>query len=199
MALNQSTDDNVSSAEAPTRKTRAARDPEGRKRAIAQAAADVIVHEGVGKVTHRRVAEAAGVPLGSTTAYFKDIADLKQAGLNLLSEQMATYDAEAFALAASEKPQPENLARQINEYLSDKERVASDAAFYATALGDPDLRQLAVRALNSFVAAFAPHVSEPRARVLLALIDGALIDAALYDKPVDPDVVQELLEVLLKE
>ena len=36
----------------------------------------VIAEHGVAGTTHRRVAAAAGVPLGSTTYYFADLADL---------------------------------------------------------------------------------------------------------------------------
>ena len=47
-------------------KKRAPRDPAGRRQAIIGAAADLIAREGSSKVTNRRVAEEAGVPLGST-------------------------------------------------------------------------------------------------------------------------------------
>ena len=56
-------------------KKRAPRDPAGRRQAIIDAAANLIAREGSSKITNRRVAEEAGVPLGSTTQYFKSIDD----------------------------------------------------------------------------------------------------------------------------
>ena len=44
------------------KKARAPRDPERRKRQIAEAAAELISQEGTRHLTHRRVAEHAGVP-----------------------------------------------------------------------------------------------------------------------------------------
>ena len=60
---------------------RAKRDPEGRRRAIIEAAAEIIAREGTRKLTHRRVAQQAGVPLGSTTQYFSSIDELHRAAL----------------------------------------------------------------------------------------------------------------------
>ena len=60
---------------------RAKRDPEGRRRAIIEAAAEIIASEGTRKLTHRRVAQQAGVPLGSTTQYFSSIDELRRAAL----------------------------------------------------------------------------------------------------------------------
>ena len=59
-------------------KKRAPRDPAGRRQAIIDAAANLIAREGSSKITNRRVAEEAGVPLGSTTQYFKSIDELRR-------------------------------------------------------------------------------------------------------------------------
>ena len=66
-------------------KKRAPRDPAGRRQAIIDAAANLIAREGSSKITNRRVAEEAGVPLGSTTQYFKSIDELRREGYKLAS------------------------------------------------------------------------------------------------------------------
>lgn len=57
---------------------RVANDPERRERIVA-AALDVIVENGVHRTTHRRIAAAAGVPLGSLTYYFADLTEIIEA------------------------------------------------------------------------------------------------------------------------
>ena len=48
---------------------------------IARAVIDVVARHGLRRLTHRKVAEAAGVPLGSTTYHFETLDDLMAAGL----------------------------------------------------------------------------------------------------------------------
>ncbi|MFB9840394.1 TetR/AcrR family transcriptional regulator, partial [Actinoallomurus acaciae] len=57
------------------------RDPEGRRRAIVDAACALIPEVGVGGLTHRAVAARAGVQLGSTTYHFATLDDLSRAAL----------------------------------------------------------------------------------------------------------------------
>ena len=47
-----------------------------RQRAMVEAAAHLLIEEGFGAVTHRRVARAAGVPQGSASYYFPTSASL---------------------------------------------------------------------------------------------------------------------------
>ena len=71
-----------------TPRKRAPRNPAARRQEIIDAAADLISREGTARVTNRRVAERAGVPLGSTTQYFKSIDELRRAGLAELSRRI---------------------------------------------------------------------------------------------------------------
>src|SRR3954454_18360884 len=57
------------------RRARGPGDP-GRRERIANAAIAVVAERGVEGVTHRAVAAAAGVPLGSTTYHFATLDDL---------------------------------------------------------------------------------------------------------------------------
>jgi DNA-binding transcriptional regulator YbjK len=60
---------------------------ESRRTAVAVAASRLLVTEGFAALTHRRVAEAAGVPLGTTTYYFRDRADLTRAAVDVVIER----------------------------------------------------------------------------------------------------------------
>ena len=126
---------------APKRK-RAPRDPEGRKRAIVEAAAEIIGTEGSHRLTHRRVAQRAGVPLGSTTQDFENIGELRRAGIAALQEYIeADYDA-MFADVERLGGTPDAIAEVINAYLADTKQVKFDTAFYFAALEDPAVRDV---------------------------------------------------------
>jgi DNA-binding transcriptional regulator YbjK len=60
---------------ARTRVARGPTDPTHRDR-IADAALAIVLEQGVAAVSHRAVADRAGVPLGSTTYHFKSLDDL---------------------------------------------------------------------------------------------------------------------------
>src|SRR6478735_10340617 len=60
-----------------------------RRDLLIDTALDVIAEHGVAGTTHRRVAAAAGVPLGSTTYYFADLGDLLRAAFGRLADQIS--------------------------------------------------------------------------------------------------------------
>ncbi|HEX6390334.1 MAG TPA: TetR family transcriptional regulator, partial [Solirubrobacteraceae bacterium] len=57
---------------------------EERRQALLEATLAIIEQEGLEGVTHRRVADAAGVPLAATTYYFSSKEDLMQAAMETL-------------------------------------------------------------------------------------------------------------------
>jgi DNA-binding transcriptional regulator YbjK len=57
---------------------------EERRQALLEATLKIIEDEGLEGVTHRRVADAAGVPLAATTYYFSSKEDLMQAAMETL-------------------------------------------------------------------------------------------------------------------
>jgi DNA-binding transcriptional regulator YbjK len=60
---------------------------EERRQVLLEATLDIIEQEGLEGVTHRRVADAAGVPLAATTYYFSSKEDLMQAAMETLIER----------------------------------------------------------------------------------------------------------------
>jgi DNA-binding transcriptional regulator YbjK len=60
---------------------------EERRQALLEATLGIIEQEGLEGVTHRRVADAAGVPLAATTYYFSSKEDLMQAAMEALIER----------------------------------------------------------------------------------------------------------------
>ncbi len=168
---------------------RAKRDPEGRRRAIIEAAAEVIAREGTRKLTHRRVAQQAGVPLGSTTQYFATIDGLRRAALEELARLIEQdYDA-MFRTVDENGGDAAAYAKELNAYLADAEQIGIDTAFYSTAASDPALRELARHSIALAIRRSLPYVDEPRAKALAMLMDGAMLETCLLGEPVDPDAV----------
>src|SRR4051794_24296750 len=71
-------------------------DPDRRRR-IVEAAVDVIAEHGVAGTTHRLIAAAADVPLGSLTYHFTGLDDLRTQAFARHAERMAETYAAHFA------------------------------------------------------------------------------------------------------
>lgn len=143
---------------------------EARRDAILRATWSVILRDGVRGVRHRAVATAAGVPLSSTTYYFKDIQDLLVQSFELFAEESVERFAVPFWRQAEQQrldfiaqKSPESLlpdahsaalsnallldvaAKYIEERLSKhREQVVLEYAFWYAAIDEPRL-QVAVR------------------------------------------------------
>lgn len=181
------------------KKARAPRDPERRKRQIAEAAAELISQEGTRHLTHRRVAEHAGVPLGSTTQYFKSIDDLRHAGLALLAEQIALRNQEMLARVGSRKMGVEMLCDFVVAYLADERQVSTDAMFYAAAVSDPEVSGLWKRALVENAQDYAPLIGLERLQILSTFLTGLIIDTAIYGASYDSDTIRAAIVALVGE
>lgn len=174
--------------------TRAPRNPEQRKRTIIEATARLISQEGTGRLTHRRIAQEAGVPLGSTTQYFASIEELRREGLAELARQLET---EYLAMAAALDDGPDAFAATLNDYLSDVAQTRADAKLYDAAANDPVVRELVRATSELMVESLAARAGEAKARLLVGLVDGAVVHACIYDEPCDPALVRQAVHGLL--
>lgn len=173
------------------------RDPEGRKRAIVNAAADLIASEGTRRITHRRVAERAGVSLGSTTQYFTSIDDLIRCGFEELRRRIdEDFDA-MFESVTSKSGSTDAFVQAFNDYLTRTDEVNADVAFYAASMSDPAIRPLAREVIDAMVRRCEPHVGATRAQLLAVFLDGLAIETCLNGEPIDPEVVRIGVHALL--
>jgi DNA-binding transcriptional regulator YbjK len=160
-------------------------DPQARRQAIIEAAADLIAEVGPGKLTHRLVAARADVPLGSTTAYFTSIDDLRQAALAFHVEDIdRTLKQIGDEFVADPAGAPDRLVDYLFEYLSDQRSVASAAALNSTATFDPQVRELARRWTDGMIEALAEHIGHDNALAVAIISDGACVHAAIRGAPV---------------
>ncbi|EGD54603.1 TetR/AcrR family transcriptional regulator [Gordonia neofelifaecis] len=169
------------------------RDPEARRAAIVEAAADLVVELGPERLTHRRVAERAGVPLGSTTQYFSSIDDLRtQALARLATEIDDDLDAVRQSLADS-GGSVEVLVEQMHDYLTNSRNVSADVSLMSAAAFDAELRTLALRWQHNLVDILTGYVGPDNALALAMLADGVTVHAALHDAPVSKQFLHTLV------
>jgi DNA-binding transcriptional regulator YbjK len=168
-----------------------------RREALLDAVLRVVADAGVDAVTHRRVAEVAGLPLASTTYYF----DSKEHLLTAALERAAERDIErlhAFLGDAPERaadPLELAVAAIIDPYeappsgAADNPIPTSRSWLLATyvllleAARRPALRDVTVRWTDAYLEALPPLLAaagsrHPRsdAELLLAAADGLLVD-----------------------
>jgi DNA-binding transcriptional regulator YbjK len=168
---------------------------------ILRAALTVIARDGVAGVTHRTVAEEAGVPLGSLTYYFASKQDLLRAALRLhVREDVGRLRALTDALLSSGATGTEVVDAFIAQFDGGTPDVAQ-FELYLEAARDPELAEVAAESLRAYqdvaeLALRAAGVIEPAAvaGMVVATIDGIGVHrAAAVDQAPDLRVVLPLL------
>ena len=159
-----------------------------RRQHVLEAAAEILLAEGFRAVTHRRVAEVAGVPLGTTTYYFTGRDDLIGATVGLLLEREQVRRADVTASGKS----PQAVAPALVGLLlptgggSSREQAAVVYERLGEALRDDDLRavvRLDYADLEAHVArilAAMPGALDPA--LVLALVEGRLLQWLASDR-----------------
>jgi len=177
---------------------------------ILDAALRVAGRLGPDALTHRRVAEAAGLPLAATTYWFaskdellaetyrraaeRDIARLEELGNRLSSERPAARRDLPAALA--------NLV--LDELAGDRTGLVASYALWLEAARRPELRELSrawtaayVRVTAGLLATAGSRDPDLDARIVVAALDGLSLDALVTDPPGAGRALRAALERLL--
>lgn len=177
--------------ERPLRGTRSrAGRGEAKRRLILDAAVRVIGTGGLASLTHRAVAETAGVPLGSMTYYFRDRDEL--------IDQTMAYAVEierermtGIVDSVSAEPTLERSIALLTEIFLDKtiaDPLYDLALFemFLEATRNPDLREKSIAwsdliagIIDRVLPATDPALPRPMAvQIVAALIDGLMLESA---------------------
>lgn len=181
---------------------------EVRRRQILEAAVRVIGTGGLAAVTHRAVAEEAGVPLGSTTYYFRDRDDLLAQTMAHAVEVEAQRMADAVG-AVREEPSVDRSVALLTEIFLDKS-VADplyDLALFEMfleATRNPSVRaqtqawsELIAGIVDQLLPATTPDVPRPVVvQVVAALVDGLMLEAASNRELSVPELAAHLRTVI---
>jgi TetR/AcrR family transcriptional regulator, regulator of biofilm formation and stress response len=185
-----------------------------RRDALLDAVLRVVAEEGVDAVTHRRVADVAGLPLASTTYWFESKEHLLTAAL----ESAADRDIERLRALLGESPErcPDPVGLAVDSILGCTEDDSSTPtshgwllATYALILEAarrPALRAVTKRWTDAYWEALSPLFAaagscDPRAdaELLLAAADGLLVtQLATGDESDLAPRLRQLAEALVK-
>ncbi|MER6050764.1 TetR family transcriptional regulator [Streptomyces sp. BHT-5-2] len=173
-------------------------DPDRRQRII-DAAIAVVGERGIAGLSHRAVAAAADVPLGSTTYHFASLDDLLVAALRQANARwLADFTRWVESLDPA-LPLADEVARLVGETLAgDRARAELEYELYLAALRHEAVRPIAAECLDEMVALLGRRIGDPAtARAVVALTDGLLLQHLLTGRPFQPAVVHEGLAGVL--
>ncbi len=183
--------------ESKEKKVRSKRDPQGRRRAIAQAAAELLLFEGPKSVTHRSVAKKAQVPLGSTTQYFSSINELKRAGYDVISRGVERGYDELIAQSEKAKNDSEALAVCIYDYVTNIEEVRADMVLSAAAIKDEELRALLERNNERYEASLKQYMSDNQAKMISVFTNGLMLETGIFAHQFSEEFIVQAVETIL--
>lgn len=150
-------------------------DPERRDRII-NVALDVIAQHGVSGTTHRRIAEAADVPLGAMTYYFEGMTQLLHEAFSRLADTLSQQMHDSLAKARNADEAREALLDLIcHEVWSSERNLVLVFELSAYAAREPSVRPL----LHSWMGVTEGYLSQyfppTVAKQLDSFLDGILL------------------------
>ena len=168
--------------------------PKGERRryALVRAAADLLCEGGFEAVTHRAVAERAGLPLASTTYYFSSLDELIESAVDHLGTVEVTQLRDRVKALPRRRRGAEAAADLLVDLLAGephREQLISRYERYIACARHPAMRGVERRLLAQRVAAVGEAMARSgrRARVdmmtaLLYSVDGAVVSALVDDR-----------------
>ncbi len=177
---------------APADRTPTRRPDPGRRDRIVDACVDVIAEHGVDGTSHRRVAAAAGVPLGSMTYHFTGRDDLLHAAFERFAHRVSDrLSARMAAVPADDREAAAHavVTSIVHDVFPDHRELVLTHELYTLAAREPRYRTLTDAWMRRSRAALERCFDPTTARVLDALIEGLTIHRALVTEPsADEDV-----------
>ncbi|GHA70759.1 TetR family transcriptional regulator [Streptomyces tendae] len=176
--------------------SRGPNDPQRRER-ILDAALDVIAEHGAIKVTFRRIAEAAEVPLGSLTYYFDDMQDLLTSAFTRLAESVSSRYGALLAAART----PEEAREAVVEIICGKvwgteRNLLLSYELYAFAARNPEVREVMWSWMRASRESLARHFDPLTARALDALVEGFSIHNSVDPRSTDRAEVAAVVDAI---
>ncbi|WP_030275846.1 TetR/AcrR family transcriptional regulator [Streptomyces sp. NRRL B-24484] len=181
-----------------------------RRTLLADAALDVLADEGMRGLTHRAVDRRAGLPTGTTSAYFRTRAAL----LTGLVTRLVHLD-QAELQAAAEQVPPIRSAEELVDgmLLLARQRLTGEGrrrslarhACAVESVRDPELREILVprenagrEAVRRFLADHGVVDVESRTHTLLTCLDGLVFDGLVSGGEVHREALEGLVAAALR-
>ena len=169
-------------------------DPARRQRII-DATLAVIADIGTAATTHRRIAEAAQVPLGSVTYYFATLEDLLTAAfLQLAAESSAAFRARLESATDRAEACTAVIDIIANQIWAEPRTLLLSYELYAFAARHPPVSAVMQNWMDSSRAALGRFFDPLTARALDALIEGIGIHNSIDRAPLERDAIKTIVE-----
>jgi len=161
-------------------------DPNRSERLVA-AAIDVITEHGVAGTTHRAIARAADVPLGSTTYHFATLDELLTAAFTAIADQVADALEQRMRAAGDAEEALAVLAEHLSQDLLTGNTLLLAVELYVAATRRPALRAVTEAWMQRSRRALELHFDPLTARELDALVEGLVLHQALSTDPMSDE------------
>ena len=179
--------------------------PRGQRRreTLLRAALGVISERGIGGTTHRAVAQAADVPVATTTYYFSSLDDLLQSALALYVDDEIARIGEVTEQLVAVEGGTQDIIRAVAAQLASTS-PSPQFDLYVEAQRRPALRPVVQRSLDAYrglAEGLLRHVGardpEAAAPLVVALLDGFAVQyVAIGDDQREERVVEGLSALL---
>ncbi|GGM80170.1 TetR/AcrR family transcriptional regulator [Dactylosporangium sucinum] len=177
----------------PDRKRPRRHDPD-RKDRIVDAAIEVIAEHGVAGTTHRLIAAAADVPLGSLTYHFSSLDDLRAQAFAKYAQRMSAVYAAHFDAVETHEQFVEAVTDLINgDAGADNREWAVAYELYLAALREPSLRDVTEHWMRTSRSVLERFVDPTTARGVDALIEGLVMHKTLSTSPVSREQIRAIV------
>ncbi|WP_437314947.1 TetR/AcrR family transcriptional regulator [Sorangium sp. So ce385] len=177
---------------APARRAR--RHDPGRRERLVTTALDVIAEQGVAGASHRSIARAADVPLGSTTYHFASIDELLAAAFTRHAEAVASRFEARMRAARDREAAVELLVEHLTaDLLGSPRDLVLGVELYVAAARRPALRAVTQAWMLRSRRALELHFDPVTARELDALIEGLVLHSALSTDPMTAEQIRRAI------
>ena len=175
-----------------TRRTRR-HDPE-RKDRIVTSALDVLATDGVAGITHRAIAAAADVPLGSVTYHFTTLAEIVDRAFEVHVDKLASRFEARLASCGDGDDLVDCIASALTDDLAaNPQELAVTYELYGDAVRRPETRRVTQRWMERAEDALAEHYDRATARLIDVVVEGLMVHMSIAQQPLSKNEVRALL------
>ncbi|MGW3509203.1 TetR/AcrR family transcriptional regulator [Streptomyces sp. NPDC000994] len=168
-------------------------DPQRRAR-ILDATLDLIAEEGIARVSHRKVAARAGVPLGSMTYHFSGMDEVLREAFGRFTDHIVAVFDDHLCVPADPGQARQAVADLVHSLSEgDGRDLVLTQELYTLAARQPAYRELTHEWMRRSRVHLEKHFDADTARQLDALIEGLTLHRALSRQPHDQALTLEAI------
>jgi DNA-binding transcriptional regulator YbjK len=171
----------------------------GRRDRLIDAALTIIAERGVTGTTHREIARAADVPLGSMTYHFASLDEILVEAFTRHAEAVAEVFDRRMAAATDRDAAIQAVITMVGKDLFGSQNdLVLTVELYAAAARHPALKAVTQAWMQRSRRALERHFDATTARELDALIEGLTLHNALSTDPMDTTQIRHAVERYLR-